>query len=106
MAFIFRHKYNKVVDGRKVKKQSQCWYIKYRDADGIEQRVKAFTDKTASQQLAAKLLKEAELAKAGVIDRYKEHRTRPLVEHLADFRQSLLARGNTDKHANLTTQVD
>ena len=37
-----------------------------------------------------------------MVDRYKEHRTRPLVEHLEDFRQSLLARGNKEKHANLT----
>jgi hypothetical protein len=102
MASIFKRKYTKVVDGKRVKKQSLRWYIKYRDADGIERRVRAFKDKIASQQLAAKLEKEAELAGSGVIDRYKEHRKRPLVEHLEDFRQSLLARGNTEKHANLT----
>ena len=39
MASVFKRKYTKVVDGKRVKKQSQCWYIKYRDADGIEPRV-------------------------------------------------------------------
>jgi len=53
----------KLTNGKKVKKQSHCWYIKYRDAEGIERRVKAFKDKAASQQFAAKLEKEAELAK-------------------------------------------
>ena len=39
MASVFKRKYTKVADGKRVKKQSQCWYIKYRDADGIEPRV-------------------------------------------------------------------
>ena len=73
--------------------------MKYVDADGIERRVPAYKDKTASQQLAARLEKEAELAREGVVDRYKEHRQRPLAGHLEDFRQSLLAKGNTEKHA-------
>jgi len=103
MASVFKRKYTKVMSGRRVKKQSQCWYIKYRNADGIERRIKAFKDKTASQQLAAKLLKEAELAKAGVVGRYKENRKRPLFEHLADFEQSLLAKGATARHPEQTT---
>src|SRR4030042_5634646 len=98
MAGVFKRKYTKIVDGKRVKKQSLCLYIKYKDADGIERRVKAFKDKIASKQLAAKLEKDSVLAKAGVVDRYKEHRMRPLVEHLADFEQSLSAKGNTTKH--------
>ena len=82
MASVYRHKYNKTVNGKKVKKQSKCWYVKYRDKDGIEHRVKGFKDKTATQQLAAQLEREAELGEVGIVDRYKEHRTRPLAEHL------------------------
>ena len=84
MASIFKRKYTKLIDSKRVKKQSQCWYVKYRDADGIERRVRAYKDKEASRQLAARLEKEAELAKAGVVDSYKEHRKRPLPEHLGD----------------------
>ena len=40
MASVFKRKYNRIVSGKKVKKQSKCWYVKYRDADGIERRVK------------------------------------------------------------------
>jgi len=90
------------VDGKKVKKQSQCWYIKYRDADGIEQRVKGYKDKTATRQKAAELEKEAELARTGVVDRYKEHRQTALTEHLKNFKQYLLDKGDTQDYARLT----
>jgi len=76
--------------------------VKYKDADGIERRVKGYFDKEATKQMAARLGKEAALANEGVVDRYKDHRLRPLREHLEDFRQSLLAKGNTAKHAELT----
>ncbi len=102
MASIYRRKYNRVVNGKKVKKQSKCWYVKYIDADGIEQRVKGHTDKEATKQMAARLEKEAALAAEGVIDRYKEHRGRPLLEHLKQFRQALLDSGDTVAHARLT----
>ena len=102
MASVFKRKYTKIVDGKKVKKQSQCWYIKYRDADGIEQRVKGYKDKTATRQKAAELEKEAELARAGVVDRYKEHRQTALTEHLTDFKQYLLDKGDTQDYARLT----
>lgn len=100
MASVFKRKYNKVVNGRKVKRQSRCWYVKYRDADGIECRVKGYPDKEATRQMAARLEKEAALAGEGVVDRYKEHRSRPLSEHLEDFRQSLLAKGNTQGYVD------
>ncbi len=102
MAGVFKRKYTAVVNGRRVKKQSRYWYIKYKDADGIERRIKGYKDKTATQQLAAQLEKEAELARAGVIDRYKEHRKKPLSEHLEDYQRSLLAKGNTTRYAQQT----
>jgi len=104
MASVFKRKRRvKLPNGKTVIQQSAKWHIKYVDADGIERRATGFKDKTASQQLAAKLEKEAELTRAGVVDRYKEHRTRPLIQHLEDFRQSLLAKGCTAKHADQVT---
>ncbi len=103
MASIFRQKYTvKDSSGKTIRKQSQYWYIDYKTADGTRKRVRAFKDKTATAQLAAKLEKEAELAGAGIIDRFKEHRKRPLTEHLADFRRYL---GETTKHARQVEQV-
>jgi len=101
MASIFKRKRKvKLSSGKTVTRQSAKWHIKYVDADGIERRVAAYKDKTASQQLAAKLEKESELARAGVVDKYKEHRQRPLSEHLQEFRDSLINKGTTEKQAN------
>jgi len=102
MAVFKRKRRIKRADGRTVVKQSSKWYVKYRDGDGVVRCVPGYTDKEATKQMAARLAKEAALAQEGVVDRYKEHRTRPLKEHLEDFRKSLLAKGNTAKHAKLT----
>ncbi len=99
MASIFHQRYTvKDANGKTVRKQSQYWYIDYKAAGETRKRVKGFKDKTATAQLAAKLEKEAELADAGIIDRYKEHRKRPLTEHLKDFGSCLTGRGITAKY--------
>ena len=103
MASVFKRKRRvKLASGKTVTRQSAKWHIKYADADGVERRVVAYKDKIASQQLAAKLEKEAELAREGVVDRYKEYRKTPLAKHLQDFKKSLSARGNTEEHVKLT----
>ncbi len=105
MASIFKQRYTaKGKDGERIRKQSKCWYIEYRDANGTRKRVKGYRDKTASRQLADQLERQTELEQVGVIDRYAEHRSRPLREHLADFRQSLLAKGNTAKYTRQTVR--
>ena len=100
MASVFKRKYTKVVDGKRVKKQSQKYYTRLTDADGIKRTIPLFCDKTASQQRAAQLQREIELARAGVVDRYKQHRKRPLAEHLQEFKNSLINKGTTEKQAN------
>ncbi|MHC4362756.1 MAG: tyrosine-type recombinase/integrase [Planctomycetota bacterium] len=103
MASIFRQKYTvKGESGKTVRKQSKHWYIDYKTADGTRKRVKGFKDKQATAQLAAKLEKEAEQAQVGIVDKYKEHRRRPLAQHLEDFKQSLLAKGNTKQYVDQT----
>ena len=101
MASIYHPSYTLVENGKRVRRKSPRWHISYRDAEGIRRRVKGFKDKGATVQLAAKLEKEAELAMAGVIDRFAEHRKTPLIEHLADFKKNLLDKGNTPEYANL-----
>jgi len=102
MASIFKQKYTmKDENGKTVRKQSKYWYIDYKTADGTRKRVKAFKDKAATIQRAAQLERESELAQAGIIDKYKEHRKKPLAEHLNDFKASLVNKGTTEKHACL-----
>lgn len=103
MASIIRRKYkSKDKDGKIVTKQSPYWYIDYKGIDGVRKRIKAFKDKTATAQLAAKLEREAELAAAGIVDLYAEHRKRPLAEHLKEFRDNMTGKGATEQHAKIT----
>ncbi len=102
MASLIRRKYKaKNKDGKTVQKQSPYWYIDYKAIDGTRKRIKAFKDKAATAQLAAKLEREAELAQAGIVDKYKIHRKTPLVKHLEDFKASLINKGTTLKQARL-----
>lgn len=102
MASIFKQKYTiEGKSGKRIRKQSKYWYIDYKTAEGTRKRVKGFKDKAATFQLAANLEKEAEQAQIGIIDKYKQHRKRPLMEHLADFKASLVNKGTTEKHACL-----
>ncbi len=103
MASVFKRKRKvKLDNGKTVTRQSQKYYTRLTDADEIKRTIPLFRDKTESQQKAAQLQKEIKLAKAGVVDRYKEHRQRPLAEHLKDFKQYLLDKGDTKDYANLT----
>ncbi len=102
MASVFKRKYTKVINGKKVKKQSLKYYTKLTVADGVKRTIPLFRDKTASQQKAAQLQREIELAKAGVTNPYKDHQKKPLIQHLKDFKQSLLDKGDTKDHARLT----
>ncbi len=100
MASIFKQKYTVPgKNGKRIRKQSKCWYIDFKTSEGTRKRVKGFKDKSATQQLAAKLEHEAELAERGLGDKFAEHRKRPLKEHLEDFERSLLAKGGTAKNA-------
>ena len=101
MATLFRRKYTKLVDGKRVKKQSQKWYTKLRYPDGVVRTIPLFHDKVASHQRAAQLHREIELAESGVIDKFKEHRAKPLGEHLRDYQQALLDKGVTRDYAML-----
>ncbi len=91
-------------DGKRIKKKSRLWYFTYKNADGLWEEVRGYADKEATEQLKAKLKKEAALSDIGIIDKFKEHRMRPLAEHLSDFKAALLAGGTTAKHADMTYQ--
>ena len=104
MATLFRRTY-KVKNpetGAVEKRPYKNWWIKYKDADGKLRRVAGYTDRAATLQKAAKLERQAMLGKSGLRDPFAEQRARPLVQHLEDFRKTLLARGATEKHVKST----
>jgi site-specific recombinase XerC len=77
--------------------EAECWYYKFRVGDR-EFKAKGYTDKEATRQLASRLEREAMYENgAGISDPYKEHRKRPLTEHLADYSQYL---GDKERNAN------
>ncbi len=106
MAVFKRKRKTKLPSGKTVVRQSAKWHIKYRDADGIVRCVPASTDKVASQQLEAKLLKEVELAKVGIFNPHEHQQAKPLAEHLAEFKQSLLDKGGRTVPSTVISSVD
>ena len=85
------------------------WYVAFVDyIDGRDVRrvVKGCPDKAATESMARKLESEAELRRRGVIDAkddaYAAHGARPLSEHIDTWRESLLHKDGTAKHADLS----
>ncbi len=102
MASVYKKTISTTRNGQKMSIKSDYWYAKYKDENGISQDKKLSTDKVASQQLLAELVRKVELAKAGIFDRFENDRVKPLTIHIEEFKQNLVSKGNTEKHANLT----
>ena len=98
MASIFRRSYWATVDGKRVKRRTKRYHIKYYDSDGKPQRVRGYANKEKTRALALKL--EAKAADGP--DPFAEHRERPLTEHLADFRKSMEAKNRSAQHVKQT----
>ena len=86
------------------KRPGTSWYIAYTDHDGVRRTTKGCPDKAATEALARKLESEAELRRRGVIDpkadTYRFQQSRPLAEHLADWKAFQLGKGVTQRHAD------
>jgi integrase len=103
MATVFKRKRKVTLDnGKIVVRQSQKYYTRLNDPDGIKRTIPLYTDKTASMHKALQLESEFEQAKEGIVDRFKEHRKRPLIEHLKDYRQYMVDKSDTKDYARLT----
>jgi len=123
---VFRTSY-KDKDG--IKRTAQKWYIELRDHLAIVRRLPAFTDKAQSEALGRQIERLVRFKIAGetpdaqlsrwleqIPDRLKNHLVsiglldtqraaggKPLSEHLADFEQFLLAKGNTKGYVETVT---
>jgi integrase len=89
--------------GKNVKAKSKKWWGRYRDENGVERRVPLAADKTAAQTMLAELVRKVERRVAGLEDPFDEHRRTPLADHVVLFRRYLEGKGNTEKHARLTS---
>ncbi len=101
MAHVFRQTYTKTLpSGERVTRQTRKWYVEYLDADGIRRRVPGYTDRAATDQLGARLEREAAQVAAGLLPRealQKQH-ARPLGEHLAEYRRALEAKADDPRY--------
>jgi hypothetical protein len=82
---------------RKVREKSRKWYGR---PPGAADPVPLCENKSASEMMLNEMIRKAGLATVGISDPYEQHRKRPLLEHLADFENSLLAKGVTPKQAS------
>ncbi len=85
MASIYRPTYRKDGKLKKVRK----WYVRYRDHDGKLKCVPGFTDKSATQQLASKLEREAAMIRSGLVEPAVRFQHESLDSHLRAFELSL-----------------
>jgi hypothetical protein len=92
--------------GKKIKSKSKKWWGRYRDEYGAEKRVPLATDKTAAQAMLNELVKKAEQRASGVIDRFDEHRKRPIADHVADFENHMKTKGNSPEQVKLVAARD
>ena len=86
------------MDGKRVKKTTLVYYIKYRDADGRLQRVKGYKNKAKTQALAVTL--EAEAASGP--NPFDKHRRTALTDHLNAYKQHLTAKNDDLEHVRQT----
>ena len=84
-------------DGKPVQAESRRWYVEYKDANGRVRRKAGYTDRKATEQLAADLERTAERVRSGYRPKEHEHLARALEEHLADWQEALRAKGTTER---------
>jgi len=124
---LFKPAY-KASDGKK--RKVSRWHVEFRGRWGETRRLAAFTDRGQSgtfgrrverlvafaanrepldtamtrwlETLAPRLRER--LAKIGLLDRKRLVSAKPLTDHVDDFKQALLDKGNTARHANLVAR--
>src|SRR5260370_11620134 len=79
MAEIFRPVYTATdpKTGRKVKRKSRRWWIRYYTPDGVRHKVKGYLDRKATETLAAELVKRGERLAGGPAPPLPEHTKTP-----------------------------
>jgi integrase len=104
------------------------YYVEFRDSLDRRRRIRAFSDRGASQEFARKIERlvafrvngeepdvmlakwlenlpdetRKKLAGMGLLEKQRMERARPLEEHLKEWEASMLARETTEKHAKQT----
>ncbi len=97
MPALFRPYYKDKKTGER--KRVRRYWAKVRFADDTVRKVKLSTDKKASGQMLAEIVRRIELERSGLADPFAAPARRLLGAHLDDWAADLLAGGATAKHA-------
>ena len=89
---------------RRVREKSKTFWGRVPDANGKVRSVALCDDAEAAESMLSAMKERAKRIKRGDVDPFEEHRTRPLAEHVEDFRSFLESKGNTAAHVALTLQ--
>jgi integrase len=95
MAFIFKRKY-RAPDG--TTRTCRHYSIQYRDPAGKVKRIRGYRDLTATKQKAAQLEKALAHGETGLVDPFKEHRHRGIIDHLDDWLADRRTAGKSAKY--------
>ncbi len=124
---VFRTSYR---DKNGKRRTAKRWYVEIRDTHGAIRRLAGLTDKRATEELGRKVERlvslriagetpeaptirwleglptkiRERLAALGLLDKTSVAASRPLTAHVADYKQALLDKGNTVKHAAMVDQ--
>ena len=79
-----------LLDDGRIMFVSDCWYIRYRDADGaMRRRSTGCRDEQAARKVLADILTDVEKVKSGIITSQEKdvasHAAKPLARHLRDY---------------------
>ena len=80
--------------------ESKRWYVRYRDCAGQLRYKAAYTDKTASLQLLARLEREAARQLVGLADPYAESKKKLISDHVEAYETHLQSKGAGAKHVS------
>jgi hypothetical protein len=87
-------------------KRGKAWYFRFVNAEGRRVMRKGCPDRRVTEDPARAAESEVAKIKAGLIDlkviAQAAHESRPLSDHLDDWRQFLIAKGSTRQHADLS----
>ena len=87
---------------RRVREKSKTYWGRVADASGKVRPVALCDDEAGAEEMLAAMKQRAKRIARGDIDPFEDHRSRPLAEHVEDFRTFLESKGNTAGHVALT----
>lgn len=92
------HRVSKGTPGaKKVKERSTVWYGQYK-VDGKYKREPLYSDKEASRQRLAELVKGVERGEVGLVNPHKDALERDIEQHVQDYITHLATEGVNPKH--------